>query len=57
MASGPSERYSPHFSKSTFVPRAVDRFWVARGDDFVEQVGRLGAFVALDFVESEFADD
>jgi hypothetical protein len=28
MASGPSERYSPHFSKSTFVTRAVDRFWL-----------------------------
>ena len=30
MATGPSGRYSPHFSKSTLVASAVDFFWFRR---------------------------
>ena len=50
IAKGPSERYSPHLSKSTLVTSAVERL-VSRGDDLVKQVGRLRTFVALNPVE------
>jgi hypothetical protein len=57
MATGPSGRYSPHFSKSTLVASAVELFLVPQSDDLIEQVSRLRAFLPLDFVAAEFVDD